>query len=313
VDREPSPARADFKFAVPLVPRFSETDANHHINDISYFTYMSEGRNGYFAHLGFFDYPWCRPGKPTHFSVHLSCDYRSQLVLGHKIEACARVVRLGRTSIEMTLGVFEAETGRAAATGRTVCIHWDPAQGGAAPITPQMRAAMEQLEGRDLTGASGAPPATAPPEGRFPLKLPVRVRFAETDSNGHVNDLRYFDYFSDARNQYFEVLERHGDTQADRNPYRFLTAHLACDYKAQLSYRDMLECKARMARLGRSSAEMEFALVRRRDKVLAATGRGVIVAWDRGTGRSAPLRPAFRRAVAAYERRPELAKLPRPP
>ena len=67
-----------------------------------------------------------------------------------------------------------------------------------------------------------------------------------------------------------------------------------------------------MARLGRTSAEMEFALVRKPDRALAATGRAVIVGWDRATGKSALLRPAFRKAVAAYERCPEMAKPPRP-
>jgi acyl-CoA thioester hydrolase len=307
------PTRDDFKFAFPLVTRFSETDANHHINDTSYFIYFSEARNGYFATLGLFDYPRCRPGRPTHFSVHFECDYRSQLACGQRIEACARVLRVGRTSIDMAFGVFDAEAGRLAATGRTVCIHWDPAQGGLAPIPPEMRRAMEQFEGRDLAGAQVAPPAAPSGEGRFPFKVPATVRFLETDSNGHVNDVSFLWYLSDARNHYFERLAKYGDRQASRNAYQFLTAHLSCNYKAQLSYGDVLDCKARMARLGRTSAEMEFALVRKRDKALAATGRGVIVGWDDAKGTTAPLRPAFRKAVAALERRPALARAPRPP
>ena len=75
----------------------------------------------------------------------------------------------------------------------------------------------------------------------------------------------------------------------------------------------MLESRARVVRLGRTSAELEFALVRPRDKALCATGRGVIVGWDDAKGTTAPLRPTFRRAVAAFERRPELAKPPREP
>ncbi len=307
------PTRSDFKFAVPLVTRFTETDANHHINDTSYFFYISEARNGYFARLGLFDDPWCRPGKPTHFSVYLGCDYRSELGCGYRIEACARVVRVGKTSIEMAFGIFEAESGRLAATGRTVCIHWDPAQGGLAPIGDAMRGAMEQFEGRELSGGPGAAPAAPSGEGRFPFKVPVTVRFLETDTNGHVNDVSFFYYFSDARNQYFDRLVRYGDREGTRNPYNFHTAHLSCNYKAQISYGDVLESRARVVRLGRTSAELEFALVQRRDKALCATGRGVIVGWDDAKGGTAPLRPAFRRAVAAFERRPELARAPRTP
>ncbi len=311
--RDRPPTREDFKFALPLAPRFSETDANHHVNDISYFLYFSEARNAYFAGLGLFDYPWCRPGKPTHFSVHLSCDYRSQLAFGQRIEACARMERLGRTSMEMAFAIFEAETERLAATGHTVCIHWDPAQGGAAPITPAMRQAMEEFEARELSSGQGTAPASPSPAGRFRFGMPVRVRFAETDSNGHVNDLSFFHYLSDARNEYFQRLAEHGDPQGRRNPYQFLTAHLGCTYKSQLSYGEVVDVRARMPRLGRSSAELECALVRRSDKVLAAIGRVVIVAWDRATGQAAPLRPAFRKAVAAFERRPELARAPRGP
>ncbi len=307
-----TPKREDFRFGVPLVTRFTETDANHHINDTSYFIYLSEARNNYFANLGFFDYPRCRPGRSTHLSAHFSCDYRSELFCGQRIEACARAVRLGRTSIEMAFGVFGAETGRVAATGRTVCIHWDPAQGGLAPVTDAMRRAMEAFEGRDLSGGGGAAPAAPSASGRFPFTVPVMVRFLETDSNGHVNDVSYFHYFSDARNQYFERLAKYGDRQASRNPYNFHTAHLDCNYMAQIEYGAALDSKARVARLGRTSAELEFALVRRRDKALCATGRGVIVGWDEAAGTTAPLRPAFRKAVAAFERRPELARPPRP-
>jgi acyl-CoA thioester hydrolase len=311
--RDPSlPTRDEFRFAVPIATRFTETDANRHINDTSYFIYLSEARNGYFARLGLFDDPWCRPGKPTHFSVHFGCDYRAELQCGQRIEACARTIRIGRTSIDMLFGVFDAETGRVVATGRTVCIHWDPAQGGLAPITAEMRRAMEQFEGRDLSGEQMAPPAAPSGEGRFPFTVPVTVRFLETDTNGHANDVSFFHYFSDARNRYFERLVRHGDRQGSRNPYNFHTVHLSCNYREQLSYGDVVDSRARVARLGRTSAEMEFALVRRRDKALCATGRGVIVGWDDANGTIAPLRPVFRKAVAAYERRPELSKPPRP-
>lgn len=308
---EPIPTREDFRFRVPLVTRFTETDANHHVNDTSYFIYISEARNGYFAHLGLFDDPWCRPGKPTHFSVHLACDYRSELGSGQRIEGCARVLRVGKTSIDMAFAIFESASGRLAATGRTVCIHWDPAQGGLAPIGEAMRRAMEQFEGRELSAGPSATPAAPSGEGRFPFKVPVTVRFLETDTNGHVNDVSFFYYFSDARNQYFDRLVRYGDPQAKRNPYNFHTAHLSCNYKAQISYGDVLESRARVVRLGRTSAELEFALARRRDKALCATGRGVIVGWDDAKQATAPLRPAFRKAVAAFERRPGLARAPR--
>jgi len=304
--------RDDFKFAVPLVTRFTETDANQHINDSSYFIYLSEARNGYFASLGLFDDPWCRPGKPTHFSVHFGCDYRAELGCGRRIEACARVVRVGRTSVDMLFGVFDVETGGPAAAGRTVCIHWDQALGGLASITPEMRRKMEAFEGRALSEELVPPPVAPSGMGRFPFRVPVTVRFLETDCNGHVNDVSYFHYFSDARNQYFDQLATYGDRQAARNPFLFHTAHLSCNYKVQISYGDVLDSRARIARLGRTSVELEFVLVRRGDKALCATGRGVIVGVD-GAGKPTPLRPAFRKAVAAFERRPDLAKPPNVP
>lgn len=308
---EKTPTREDFRFGVPLMARFTETDANHHINDISYFFYLSEARNGYFANLGLFDDPWCRPGKPTHFSVYFGCDYRAELRCGQQIETCARALRVGRTSIDMVFGVFDAETGRVAAIGRTVCIHWDPAQGGLAPITPEMRRRMEEFEGRDLSVEQMPPPVASSAGGRFPFKVPVKVRFLETDTNGHVNDVSFFQYFTDVRNQYFDRLTRFGDRAGGRNPYNFHTVHQSCNYKEQISYGDVLDALARMARLGRTSAEFEFVLIRRRDKALCATGRTVIVGWDDAKATTTPLRPAFRKAVAAYERRPDLAKPPR--
>ncbi|MBI2455351.1 MAG: acyl-CoA thioesterase, partial [candidate division NC10 bacterium] len=40
-----------FKFSTPIRVRFCETDANRHVNQVSYFVYVEQARMDYFAHL----------------------------------------------------------------------------------------------------------------------------------------------------------------------------------------------------------------------------------------------------------------------
>ena len=295
-----------FRFSIPIPVRFNETDASGRVNPISYFVYLSEARNRYFERLGIFDEPWNRPGRGTHYSVHLGCDYRGPLRAGQTIRACACATRLGRASVEMEFALVPDGRRRPVATGRTVCIHWDPRRGAVAPLPPRWRRAVEAFEGRALSDGSPAAPARAAAgeSGQlFRFWLPISVRFAETDANGHLNDISYLLYFGVSRDAYFARLARRGAEEAPR----FLDAHLSCDYRTPVRFGQTVQVAARMIRLDRARIECAFAVFAPGEAGPAATGRGVFVSCEPERGRPAPIPPDLRKAIAALERDPTLA------
>ncbi|HSD49857.1 MAG TPA: thioesterase family protein [Candidatus Methylomirabilis sp.] len=136
---------------------------------------------------------------------------------------------------------------------------------------------------------------------RFKFHSPVRVRFGETDANRHVNQVSYFVYIEQARMDYFAHL---GLTDAVHDPFSqqtLIAADLACEFKAPVFFGQTLHVHARVTRLGRSSLDMEYALVETLEPRLVARARGSLVYFDRGAGRSTPLIPAIREAIARLE------------
>jgi acyl-CoA thioester hydrolase len=137
--------------------------------------------------------------------------------------------------------------------------------------------------------------------GQFKFCTPIRVRFCETDANRHVNQVSYFIYIEQARMDYFAHL---GLTEAVHNPFSrrtLIAADLACEYKAPVFFGQTIHAHARVARLGRSSLGMEYALVEPSGPRLVATARGNLVYFDHEIGKSTPLAPAIREAIARQE------------
>jgi acyl-CoA thioester hydrolase len=135
----------------------------------------------------------------------------------------------------------------------------------------------------------------------FKFHTPIRVRFGETDANRHVNQVSYFVYIEQARMDYFANL---GLTGAVHDPFgqkTLIAADLACEFKAPVFFGQTLRVHARVTRMGRSSLDMEYALVEASGPRLVATARGSLVYFDHGAGRSTPLTPAIREAIARLE------------
>ncbi len=136
-----------FKFRQPVRVQFYETDANGHVNDASYFLYMAQLRNGYFAHLGLAAEMTTPGAGRTCVSALWGCEYRSAVKFGDSIEGRARVARLGRSSLEFEYALVKAEAGVLAAVGWNTWVHYDLHAGKPRPIPDAARAAILAFEG----------------------------------------------------------------------------------------------------------------------------------------------------------------------
>ncbi len=112
-----------------------------------------------------------------------------------------------------------------------------------------------------------------------------RVRWSDVDSYGHVNNVKYFEYFQEARIAFLSHLTHSGAGETDRG---VVVARIDVDYRRPISFRtDPFEILTWVVRVGTSSYDLE-AQIRDGDEVLSRA-RAVIVAFDQGTQRSRPL------------------------
>ena len=140
----------------------------------------------------------------------------------------------------------------------------------------------------------------------FSFFTTIRPRFSETDAFGHVNNISYFTYFEQARLDYFANLGLIEPLLNSLEKSMVVTANLECHYLAQLFYGQTIEVYVRTAKIGRSSFELEYAIVEKDEKSIVAVGRGTIVHINKTTNGSEELPDFVRSAIREFENYPLL-------
>ncbi|MBI3890643.1 MAG: acyl-CoA thioesterase [Candidatus Wallbacteria bacterium] len=131
----------------------------------------------------------------------------------------------------------------------------------------------------------------------FPVSVLEKVRFADLDSFGHLNNSVYFTFFEQARIAYMKALDMLDG--AGPKGSSFILLETRCRFLKPCFMDDELLAQARVSRLGDSSAEMEYRILRGEEAV--AEGSGVVVYYDYATSRKATIPAAMREKVAAIE------------
>jgi len=120
-----------------------------------------------------------------------------------------------------------------------------------------------------------------------------RVRWSDIDSYGHVNNVKYVEYFQEARIQFVrEALESEEAAELGS----FVVARVDVDYRRPLEFQtDPVWVRTWVTRIGRSSFELQAAVCD--GAGVYATSRAIAVGFDRRTGHARPLSAAERRAL----------------
>ncbi len=135
-----------------------------------------------------------------------------------------------------------------------------------------------------------------PEPGRVRFRARVRTRWSDEDNQDVLNNAVYLTLLEEARHAYFSRL---GLLEGSRFPFL------------------LGQCNLRFLAAGRGGAEVEVDIVtthlgtssfRQAYRVRAVSGGAVwaeaealLVCYDAETGRSAPMQPAFRAALAEFE------------
>ena len=144
----------------------------------------------------------------------------------------------------------------------------------------------------------------------LPVVIAIDVHWGEMDAFAHLNNVSYFRYFESGRIAYFEqmtrVTAREGDpvehaagAPAGVGP---ILAKTSCRYRAPVFYPDTLYLGVGVSDVGRDRYTMRYELYSTKLAAVAASGEGLIVAFDYGAGKKAPSLPArWREAIAKLE------------
>ncbi|MBM4423551.1 MAG: acyl-CoA thioesterase [Chloroflexi bacterium] len=134
----------DFRFSTPLEVRYSDLDAQGHLNHAKYFSFMEQARFKYILALGL----WSDTddfNAVGQIVAEAACAYKRPVMLGQVVEVGVRVSRVGNKSMIME---YEMRVeGEEVAAGRTVQVAYDYSAGQSIPIPPEWRTKIEAFEG----------------------------------------------------------------------------------------------------------------------------------------------------------------------
>jgi acyl-CoA thioester hydrolase len=161
-------------------------------------------------------------------------------------------------------------------------------------IAPEERARLETF----LEPGERGPAPRRDPVPRSELgHYPVHVRFSDVDVYGHVNNVKYFEYFQEAR-LLFITNRLMSQVPSDLGLPSFVIAQTDVDYKQPILFRaEPYDCWSRISRVGSRSFTQE-AEIRDGDTLLASAAVTVVFV-DPDTGRSAEPPEEYRASLLA--------------
>jgi acyl-CoA thioester hydrolase len=124
------------------------------------------------------------------------------------------------------------------------------------------------------------------------------VRFSDVDVYGHVNNVKYFEYYQEARIAFIRSVEEPLFDPTQESTMRQVVARIDVDYRRPILFRlEPYDVTQWVAEVGGKSAVL-VGEIRDGDEVLARS-RVVLVAFDKETQRAAEMNPRQRERLLA--------------
>jgi acyl-CoA thioester hydrolase len=129
------------------------------------------------------------------------------------------------------------------------------------------------------------------------MKIPIEVIYRDLDAMGHVNNAVYFSYFELGRQKYWDAVVGLKSVF----DIGFVVASAAIEYRRPAYLGDLLELDVRCPRIGDSSFDFAYELLRKDESV--AAGKTTQVLWDWDARAKRRFTPALRGRIAEIEAR----------
>jgi acyl-CoA thioester hydrolase len=125
------------------------------------------------------------------------------------------------------------------------------------------------------------------------FETPINVRWNDLDAFRHVNNAVFLTYFEIGRLEMFKALA----WEWPLDP--LIVARNEINYKSPLELEDNPILKLWCSKIGNKSFDIEYLLFKK-DGILAADGRSVIVVFDYDSGQSKALSASSRTKLEQY-------------
>ncbi|MGD0575406.1 MAG: thioesterase family protein [Anaerolineales bacterium] len=134
-----------FRFYHSIEVRYGDLDAQGHVNNARYFTYMEQARVRYLQQLGLWDLQ-----DFEEIGVILaeeSCTFRNPIRLGDPIRVGVRVSHLGTKSLTTEYRIETVPEEKELASGKAVLVAYNYHLGASIPLPDRWRNVICEFEG----------------------------------------------------------------------------------------------------------------------------------------------------------------------
>ncbi len=258
--------------------RWADMDQLGHINNVVYVDYLQEARVDMLRTHG----PAASTGELAEGTVVVRHEvtYVAPLHFGYRpVSIESWVTEIRAASFTLAYELFHDEpdgSRRVYVRAKTVLTPYVFATERPRRLTEVERETLATF--LEAEPASLRPPVPAvPPED--PLHYPVQVRFSDVDVYGHVNNVKYFEYFQEARISGMARMWKGLD------PITLVVAQTDVDYRVPILFRpEVYDGWSWVTRVGQRSATIESLIVD--GATVLARARVTIVFFDQESQRS---------------------------
>ncbi len=134
----------------------------------------------------------------------------------------------------------------------------------------------------------------------FKHKTRIQIRFKDIDKLGHVNNANHITYLELSRVNYLNDVFKQ---LIDWSKEGIILAHIEVDYKSPIYLEDEVWVHSRVSKIGNSSYDMEYVIVRIVEGVsqIAAVGKSVQVCFNYETNKSMKMPDEWRKYMLNFE------------
>jgi len=130
----------------------------------------------------------------------------------------------------------------------------------------------------------------------YPFSTSIKVRFNETDAQGHVNFAWYLNYFDVALTEYLRAIGFSYQQMLDENmDMLYVDSHAS--YHAPAHFDDALRIHCCAGKVGNTSLRFDFQIFNETNNCLTANGEITVVMADRKTFQKMRVPDHFRQAL----------------
>ncbi len=139
---------ADFRFSYAIEVRYGDLDAQGHVNNAKFLTFMEAARFKYFERLGMVrkGMNWDDLGV---IIAEVQCTYRAPVTYPETLQVYLRTSEIGNKSFAFEYRLERASDGVLAATGRSVQVAYDYPSEQTMRVPDEWRERIRALEGRE--------------------------------------------------------------------------------------------------------------------------------------------------------------------